>query len=160
MFFNSRLEQTGFEPALNISADVYRSHQFTTAKSCVPDSTNLINSIFLGEPVVKKHDGMGVTASIAEEVNKYAIKPEQIEGASFDGAYFHQSVPEYMKQSLKLSDEFIATHDPLHRAGIVDSHIRKETSFAWLTNVQDICSEIYQKFNWGKNYEVMLDTCK
>ena len=22
------------------------------------------------------------------------------------------------------------------------------------------CSEIYQKFNWGKNYELMLDTCK
>ena len=60
-FFNSRLEQTGFEPALNISADkgtnVHRSRQFTTVKACIPDSPNLINSIFLGQPVVKEHDG-------------------------------------------------------------------------------------------------------
>ena len=163
-FFNSRLEQTGFKPALNISADkgtnVHRSRQFTTIKTCVPDSPNLISSIFLGEPVVKKHDGIGVTDSIVEEVEKFGIKPEQIEGASFDGAYFHQSVPDHMKTKLNLPDQFIATHDPLHRAGIQDTHIRKDSSNSWLTDVQEICSELYNKFNWGKNYELLLDTCK
>ena len=163
-FFNSRLEQTGFKPALNISADkgtnVHRSRQFTTIKTCVPDSPNLISSIFLGEPVVKKHDGIGVTDSIVEEVDKFGIKPEQIEGASFDGAYFHQSVPDQMKTKLNLPDQFIATHDPLRRAGIKDTHIRKDSSNSWLTDVLEICSELYSKFNWGKNYELLLDTCK
>ena len=163
-FLNTRLEQTGFYPALNISADkgtnVHRSHQFTTAKSCIPNSPNLINSIFLGEPVVKHHDGAGVTESIKLEIDKFAMKPEQIEGASFDGAYFHQSVPKYLKDSLNLSERFIATHDPLHRAGIVDAHIQKDSNYSWLISVQETCSELYNKFNWGKNHELLLETCK
>ena len=149
---------------MDISADkgtnVHRSRQFTTAKCCLPNSPNLINSIFLGEPVVKHHDGPGVTESIKHETDKFAIKPEQIEGASFDGAYFHQSVPTHLKNSLNLSESFIATHDPLHKTGIVDAHIRKDSTFSWLTSVQETCSEIYSKFNWGKNHELLLDTCK
>ena len=163
-FFNSRLEQTGFEPALNISADkgtnVHRSRQFTTVKACIPDSPNLINSIFLGQPVVKEHDGRGVTDAIKEITEKFGIKSTQLEGASFDGAYFHQSVPNHMKNTNKLTQHFIATHDPLHKTGIADAHIRKDKNFSWLTNVQEICSEIYNKFNWGENHELLLDTCK
>ena len=164
LFLNTKLEQTGFEPALNISADkgtnVHRSRQFTTVKTCVPDSPNLINPIFIGQPVVKHHAGVDVTKSIEEEVNKFGIKSSQLEGASFDGAYFHQSVPNHMKASLNISDKFVASHDPLHKTGIVDAHIRKDSDFVWLTKVQEICSEIYNKFNWGKNYELLLDTCK
>ena len=163
-FLNSRLEQTGFEPALNISADkgtnVHRSRQFTTVKTCVPDSPNLINSVFLGHPVVKHHAGVDVTASIEEELKEFGIKSSQLEGASFDGAYFHQSVPEHLKASMDISEQFVATHDPLHITGIKDAHIRKDLDYSWLTKVQEICSEIYNKFNWGKNYELLLDTCK
>ena len=65
-----------------------------------------------------------------------------------------------MTDVLDLHEEFFATHDPLHKSGIVDTHIRKDSNFSWLTNVQEICSEIYQKFNWGKNYELLIDTCK
>ena len=158
------MEQTGVEPALNISANkgtnIHRSRQFTTVKFCVPNSPNLINSIYLGEPVVNEHDGKGVTKSIIEEISKYEIKADQLEGASFDGAYFHQSVPKHMTDVLDLHEEFFATHDPLHKSGIVDTHIRRDSNFFWLTNVQEICSEIYQKFNWGKNYELLIDTCK
>ena len=163
-FLNNRLEQTGFEPSLNISADkgtnIHRSRQFTTVKTCVPNSPNLISNIFLGEPVVKEHDGEGVTKSIAEEINKFRIKSDQIEGASFDGAYFHQSVLNHMKTTLNLTETFFASHDPLHRAGIVDVHIRKDSDYSWLTSVQETCSEIYNKFNYGKNHELLRDTCK
>ena len=163
-FFNSRLEQTGFEPAINISADkgtdVHRSRQFRTAKACVPNSPNLISSIFLGQPVAKEHHGIGVTSMLEKEIVKFGIKPSQVEGASFDGAYFHQSVPKHLKDLINLPDQFIATHDPLHRTGIVDAHIRKDSSFSWLTNVQDNCSELNVKFNWGKNHELLIDTCK
>ena len=65
-----------------------------------------------------------------------------------------------MTDVLDLHEEFFVTHDPLHKSGIVDTHIRKDSNFSWLTNVQEICSEIYQKFNWGKNYELLIDTCK
>lgn len=59
-----------------------------------------------------------------------------------------------------MSENFVATHDPLHKTGIVDAHIRKDSDFSWLTSVQETCSEIYNKFNWGKNYELLLETCK
>ena len=65
-----------------------------------------------------------------------------------------------MKNTNNLTQHFIATHDPLHKTGIADAHIRKDKNFSWLTNVQEICSEIYNKFNWGKNHELFLDTCK
>ena len=78
---------------------------------------------------------------------------KKIEGASFDGAYFHQSVPNYMKTTLNLTETFFASHDPLHRAGIVDVHIRKDSDYSWLTSVQETCSEIYNKFNYGKNHD-------
>ena len=116
--------------------------------------------MFLGHPVVKHHTGIDVTASIAEEVTKFEIKSSQLEGASFDGAYFHQSVSDHMKATMNISEHFIATHDPLHITGIKDAHIRKDSGFSWLTKVQEICSEIYNKFNWGKNYELLLDTCQ
>ena len=163
-FLNSKLEQTGFEPAINISADkgtnIHRTRQFTTAKTCVPDSPNLINSVFLGHPIVKHHSGVDVTASIEVELNEFGIKASQLEGASFDGAYFHQSVPKHLKEAMKISDQFVATHDPLHKTGIVDAHIRKDSNLSWLTKVQEVCSAIYSKFNWGKNHELLLDTCK
>ena len=126
----------------------------------MPDSPNLINSIFIGHPVVKHHAGVDVTASIKDELEKIEIKSSQIEGGSFDGAYFHQSVPDHMKATMDISEHFVATHDPLHKAGIIDAHIRKDSDFAWLNKVQDLCSDIYNKFNWGKNYELLLDTCK
>ena len=163
-FLNTKLEQTGFEPALNISADkgtnVHRSRQFTTVEACIPDSPNLINSVFLGHPVVKQHAGVDVTASIENELKEFKIKPSQVEGASFDGAYFHQSVPDYLKASMGLSEQFLATHDPLHKTGIQDAHLRKDPDFSWMTKVFDVCSEIYLKFNWGKNHELLLDVCK
>ena len=153
-----------FFNSLNIAADkgtnVHRSRQFTTAKTCIPNSPNLISSIYLGQPVVKEHDGPGVTKHIVEEIDKFKIKSAQIEGCSFDGAYFHQSVPTHLKKDKNLPNQFLSTHDPLHKSGIVDAHIRNDPSFSWLTHVQDICSEIYNKFNWGKNHELLIDTCK
>ena len=122
---NSKLEQTGFEPAINISADkgtnIHRTRQFTTAKTCVPNSPNLINSVFLGHPIVKHHSGVDVTASIEVELNEFGIKASQLEGASFDVDYFHKSVPKHLKEAMKISDQFVATHDPLHKTGIVDA---------------------------------------
>ena len=64
-----------------------------------------------------------------------------------------------MKELIGLPDQFFCTHDPLHKSEILDAHIRKDPSFVWLTNVQEICSEIYRKFNWGKNHELLIETC-
>ena len=113
----------------------------------------------IGQPVVKENDGPGVTKNKVEEIHKFKIKSSQIEGWSVDGAFSHQSVPTHLKKDKNLPTQILSTHDPLHKWGIVDAHIRNDPSFSWLTNVQDICSEIYNKVNWGKNHEWLVGTC-
>ena len=156
-FFNSRLEQTGFRSPVNVQADkgtnCHRTRQFTSVMTIVPGSPNLITFIYLGQPVVKEHDGLGIAKSIAEQLSFWNISSSQIEGGSFDGQYFHLSVPEHLSKLLGLPDEFKCTWDPLHKGGLVDVHIRKDASFVWLVEVQNTCRQIYTTFNWGKNYE-------
>ena len=41
----------------------------------------------------------------------------------------------------------------------MDVHIRKDSNFEWLLKIQTTCKEIYVKFNWGKNYEMLIETC-
>ena len=37
--------------------------------------------------------------------------------------------------------------------------IRKDATFKWLVDLQSRCSEIYKEFNWGKNYELLVEVC-
>ena len=162
-FFNTRLEQTGFRPPLNIAADkgtnVHRTRQFTIVITIVPNSKNLLNPIYIGQPVVKSHNGNGVAESIKESLNSFDIIGSQIEAGSFDGQYFHLSVPEVLKEMYELESTFKCTLDFLHKSGTVDVHIRKDSNFDWLLKIQSTCKEIYTKFNWGKNYEMLIEAC-
>ena len=79
-----------------------------------------------------------------------------MQNGSFYRQYFHLSVPGRLTEALHLSDQFICTWDPLHKGGVVDNHIREDSSFSWLVEIQTICSEIFSKFNWGKKYENVL----
>ena len=44
--------------------------------------------IYLGQPLVKSHDGPGVTRSIINELNSWDIQGDHVEGGSFDGKIF------------------------------------------------------------------------
>ena len=76
-----------------------------------------------------------------------------MEGGSFDGQYFHLSVPAHLTEALHLSNQFICTWDPLHKGGVEDNHIREDSSFSWFVEIQTICREIFSLFNWGKKSE-------
>ena len=162
-YFTSRLQPTGFLPPVNVQADkgtnCHRTRQFTSVTTVVPDSKDLITNVYLGQPVVKQHDGPGISQSIIDELGKWGISSTQIEGASFDGQYFHLSVPNHLAEKLGLGESFICTWDPLHKGGVIDSHIREDKSFEWLVEIQGVCKQIYTTFNWGKNYENFLQTC-
>ena len=79
-----------------------------------------------------------------------------MDGESFDGQYFHFSVPAHITEALHLLDQFICTWDPLHKGGVLDNHIREDSSFSWLVEIQTICRETFSTFNWGKNYESFM----
>ena len=77
---------------------------------------------------------------------KHGITPSQIEGASFDGQYFHLNVPKHLMTKLNISETFISTWDPLYKIGVIENNIRKNKDFVWLVDLTDI----YRKFSWGK----------
>ena len=135
-FFSSRLDHTGFKPPVSLQADkgknVHRSRQFTSVLTVVPESPKLLTYIYLGQLVVKSHDGPGVSRSIIDEFNSWDIQGDQVEGGSFDGQYFHLSILAHLTEALHLSDQFICAWDLLHKGGVVDNQIPEDSSFSWL----------------------------
>ncbi len=136
-FLNNRLDQTAFRPVGKVVADKatykHRTQQFVYFITVVPNSTILIQSIFLD---------IHVTA-------------EQYQGGSYDGQYHHLSVPELLDghfgftgTSRKFSD-----WDPMHIAGTRDAAIRKETQFSWLVQITEDISSLFKAINWGQEFE-------
>ena len=77
IFFSSRPDPTGFKPPVNLQANkgtnVHIIRQFTSVVTLIPESPKLLTYIYLGHPVVKSHDGPGVTGSIIDEFNSWDI---------------------------------------------------------------------------------------
>ena len=107
----------------------------------------MLTYIYLGQPVVKSHDGPGGTGSIIDELNSWDIQRDQVEGGSFDGQCFYLSVPAHLTEALHLSNQSICTWDFLYKGGVVDNHIREDSSFPWLVEIQTIWREIFSTFN-------------
>ena len=163
-FFQSRLKCTGFKPPVNVQADkgtnCHRTRQFTSLITIVPGTSDLITFVYLGQPVVKEHDDVGITRSIANELISWKIDSAQIEDGSFDRQYFHLSVPQHLSDHLHLPRQFLSTWDPLQKGGLVDTPLRADVTFAWLVQIQATCKQIYTLFNWGKNYEELGQVCE
>ena len=66
----------------------------------------------------------------------------------------------YILQMLSIFRTNSFTWDPLHKRGVVDSHIREDTSFSWLVKIQTICRKIISTCNLSKNYKNILQMCK
>ena len=71
----------------------------------------------------------GLTRSVTNERHSWDIQQDQMEDGSFDGQYFHFSVPAQLTETLHLLDQFIFSWDPLHKVGVLDNHIREDSSF-------------------------------
>ena len=83
-----------------------------------------------------------------------------MEGGSFDGQYFHLNVPAHLAESLQLSDQFICTWDLLHKGGVEDNHIREDSSFFWLVEIQTICREIFLHSTGAKTTKIFCKSVK
>ena len=159
-FLNNRLDQTGFRPVGKVVADKatykHRTRQFVSFITVVPNSTVLIQPIFLDIHVVKAgHTGPAIAKSLIDLLDKKDITAEQYQGGSYDGQYHHLSVPELLDghfgftgTSRKFSD-----WDPMHIAGTRDAAIRKETQFSWLVQITEDISSLFKAINWGQEFE-------
>ena len=165
MFLKTRLLQAGFKPCGKIGADKatwkHRSRQFVSFVTVVPDSDDVIHVFYLGHPVVKSHNGQGVTQSIINVLKEYNIDNEQYLGGSFDGAYFSLNVPELLDEYFGFIEN--SKHhdlDPSHKAGLQDVHLRKEKKFSWLVLHKATISSVFTLVNYGKEFEHLWDIAK
>ena len=62
----------------------------------------------------------------------------------------------YQVQSIDVHSD----HDLLHKIGIVDKHIRKDPKFTWLCDITSQISRVFKEFNYGKNYEKLIEACE
>ena len=60
-----------------------------------------------------------------------------------------------MKEMHTLSSKFFCSWDPLHKIGV-----RQDDAFKWLVDLTTVCQQLYSKFNWGKNYQALVEMCE
>ena len=78
----------------------HRTRQFICFITCVPDSDNLIQAIFLEINIVKGHTGQAICQNILETIQRFGLSSENYNGGSYDGQYFHLNVPELLDDAL------------------------------------------------------------
>ena len=65
----------------------------------------------------------------------------------------------HLMNKSNISETFISTWDPHHKIGVIENQIRKDKDFVWLVDLTALCQDIYGKFNWGKNYQALVEMC-
>ena len=100
-FTNNVLIQTGFQPSLKSIAYKttwkHRTRQFIMFVTIVLDSDQLIQTLYLGHPIIKSHNGQCVADSIISCITEYGVTKTQFNGGSFDVQYLNLSVPDFLK---------------------------------------------------------------
>ena len=133
----------------------HRTRQFTAVTTVAPDAENLFQVAYVGTPVVKDHTGYGLATTWKDSLDSKSIVGKQIVGWSTDGQYINLDTTRPL-QNMHPDCHVELTWDPLHLAGLADAHLDKE-EFEWLSSNVEVCQDLYNKFNWGKSYEELMD---
>jgi hypothetical protein len=126
-YLKTPLEQTGFKPPVKVVADKdtikHRTRQIIALTTVFPGAEDLIQTLYIAHPVVTQHRGEDVAEHIHSNL-KDVVSPDQYQGASYDGAYFHQSVPKYLGEKFGVDLEDVQNdHDWLHKCGIFEKKV-------------------------------------
>ena len=158
---NTRLPQTGHKPPLKVVADKatwqHQTRQLIGIVTVVPDSDQPLQAMILKTPVVKSHTGKGVTENITHVTDQF-ITADQFRGGSFDGQYFHLGVHKLLDTHYDVTAQYDV--DPMHRAGTVDLHLRKEKSSGWIVSMTSHIGKAFKAVNYGKLFEHFFEVCE
>ena len=162
-YLNTPLTQTGHLPPCAVSADKgtykHRSRQFLCCVVVMPGGNNWLEVLTCGQPVVTQGStGVELAKNMKQGFDNTGISSEQIESGVFDGVYFHCSIEDHLGKLYKLpSGKVLYSWDALHKTGLVDKHMQNKDSFKWLQELVYQCSQIFNTFNWGANYELFRE---
>ena len=151
--FQTKMKQTGKKPPAKILADKatwkHHTRNIVGIVSVFPDSPKLIQAVYAGAPVCPKGDGESLRDNTASVTDKF-ISGEQYMGGSVDGATLHCNFGPLMDEHY--GRQGIWDWDPLHCAGLVDTHMRKDPTFQWLNDMTADISRCNKFFNIGKEF--------
>ena len=152
-FSTSKLPQTGHRPPLALSADKatykHRSRQFLDGVTIAPGSDNFLEVVSFGQPIVKHGStASALSQNMKEGYDALGVEGCQIESNVFDGVYFHIGIQKHFDGMYKLNEgDILYGYDTLHKSGLIDTHICNT----------DVCQKLFRMFNWGSNYEKLVD---
>ena len=91
-------------------------------------------------------------------MRELGIEGSQVGSMAFDGAYFNTKVDDLLRESFGLNEESCpATWDWMHRLGLADKKVAKDDEFKWLLDIVTLCSDIFNKFNYGNYHELLCN---
>ena len=79
--------------------------------------------------ILEKKEAENILVNVKDFVSK-----DEYLGGSYDGAYFHQSVPKFLEEKFEVDENDVQDdHDWLHKCGICEKNIRKLDKITGLT---------------------------
>ena len=120
----------------------------------------MIQTLYIAHSLIKHHKGRDVAENIKTSLDEY-ISADQYQGGSYDGAYFHQSVPQHLNEMLGVNDVDVQSdHDGLHCCGIADKGARNVDENNWVNELMATVSTAFNDHNYGKQYEELKEVCE
>ena len=91
--------------------------------------------------------------NIHVNVKDFVSKDEYV-GGSYNGAYFHRSVPKFLEKKFEVDEYDVQDdHDWLHKCGICEKNIRKLDKNDWVNKTASLTAHASKDFNYEKVYE-------
>ena len=127
----------------------------------------LIQTFFVGNPVVRNHTANGlaklVTYELLKIIDKETITTQLVSGGT-DGQYFNLGVPDEFRRLLNLNKIYFYW-DAAHKVMLAEKDIRTEKigntendQFPFLVKLIETIKDFLSNVNYGKKYEDLIQT--
>jgi hypothetical protein len=139
---------------------------YATVNPYASDASQIVETNFLANPVVREHDGRGLANSVGEclkMVMDAESIPSQLVAGGMDGQYFSLHFRQGMQELFALKKCFY-THDPAHRFMLSDNDVKKlkvspnseVLVHGCLVLVTNTIAEFLKFAKCGKPYEAII----
>ena len=126
------------------------TRQLVGVLTYMPGSSTLLHPVFLGAPMCPRGTGAHLTDSITKICDQF-IEKSQYRGLSADGVYGHTHVPDMLDRHYGRRTTYV--HDLMHRAALVDTHLRKDSKFDWLVSITLTIGQSVGFIQWGLEWD-------
>ena len=162
-YLKSDLEKTGHRPPISLVADLATfqrvTRQMVSVITVCPDSDHVIQSIPISSSSVPSsgRGGRPQAEQLEIALAGFSIKTEQLVSTAFDGAYFHEKVPEHLEEILEIEKgKVFHCWDPMHKGGLSEVHVTKDHEF--VGEVVNKVATIFRYFRWGTKFALLKET--